>query len=67
MDIVSIGQSGYQAALGKAEHHGRRIVENGAEPDDLIGLKIAENEAKVATKVMKVGFEIEDSLLDILA
>ncbi|MCB9833960.1 MAG: hypothetical protein H6807_15980 [Planctomycetes bacterium] len=67
MEIVSIGQRGYQAALGRAEQHAQRIVENGAEVDDLIGLKIAENQAKTATKVIKVGLEVEDSLLDILA
>ncbi len=67
MEIVNIGQQGYAAAVQRAEGHSRRIVEKGAEVDDVVGLKIAEKEAQVAAKVIETGFEIEGTLLDILA
>lgn len=67
MEIVAIGQRGYAAAQEQAARHAQRIVEDGGEVDDVVGLKVAENQARIATRVMKTGFEMEDALLDILA
>ncbi len=67
MEIISIGHQGFQQAQRRASAQAEKLVKNGPEIDNIIGLKAAEQEAAIAAKVIKVGRDIEDSLLDILA
>ena len=67
MEITRIGQQGFLAAQERAERHSGKLVRKGPEIDDVVGLKVARQEAAVAAKVIKVGLDIEKSLLDILA
>ena len=68
MEIVSIGQEAYGRAQNALTSASKRVTKpGGPEVDDLIDLKLAEQSAKIATKVIKTGLDVSDSLLDILA
>ncbi len=67
MEITRIGHAGFQAAQQRAAAQAQKLLKNGPNPDNVIGLKIAEQDAAVAAKVIKVGLKLEDTLLDILA
>ncbi|MFT7618203.1 MAG: hypothetical protein ACI97A_001844 [Planctomycetota bacterium] len=67
MEITRIGQQGFQAAQQRAAARAEKLVKDGPNAEDAIELKIAEQDAAIAAKVIKVGLNIEDSLLDILA
>ena len=67
MDITRIGHAGYQKAAKKADLHSENLIKKGPNLDDLSGLKEAKQSAKAAARIMRIGQEVEDSLLDILA
>lgn len=67
MEITRIGHQGFQAAQQRATARAEKLVTGEPKAEDVIELKVAEQEAAVAAKVIKVGRDLEDSLLDIFA
>lgn len=67
MSISQVATNGLESARSLQLGASRRIIENPADVDAVVDLKISERQVEAAVKLIQVEDDLEESLLDILA
>ena len=68
--IVQIGLSGIQSAHARINEIASRVANQSADStitDDLVQLRVESTQARASQKIVKVGQELDQLVLDILA